>query len=269
MSKGLVVIKVKDDLIVQAIKSRRNERIGPRELKVIKYIYENNLRKFHASDISKALRLDRRRVHDILKRLIRRKVLKKIKRGLYVVDDGFLSEIILRYKVRKLNGIKEPVRSSSKDVNDDNKRVHGCKSREIRVSDMFFSNVIGTLTNINRLIQKDEIRDWRYLSFFKRISHCELCFKVYGLSILGQLIIYTDSTRDGDNIVRIRYCPLKNLVRYNGIDIIVKRFWRDVLYALEALTILIIRKAPIDILWEYLDFLNSLGFSKILKSFKN
>ena len=107
----------------------------------------------------------------------------------------------------------------------------------------------------------------RDLVFFSSVSYAEVLWRVRGFAIPGQLVVYTNGSQDG-YAVRIEYRPVKDYVKKNGLASLVRIYWEIVLTVWKALTTLIQREAPLDVIISILRFLKNNGIGRILCSIK-
>jgi len=79
--------------------------LGELEYRVLRYVLENNLRYVTIAELAKSLGADNRRIWDSMQRLMRRGIVSKLDRGIYVVDREKASVLVQFYEFRSANRV--------------------------------------------------------------------------------------------------------------------------------------------------------------------
>ena len=231
----------------------RTEWLGPLEHRVLSRILELGLQVFRPSDLG--LDVDRRRLWDALQRLVSRGILQRVARGVYRVATNLAKVLSLR--VRRIGG-------ATKD-----RPREGEGTREPRgacsVSGPFFDNVRGyTFSGLYRHGDRGRVLGPRELVFFERVSYAEVLYRVSGLVMPGQLVVYTNSSQDGES-VRVEYRPVKGFVKRNGLGSLIRMYWEALLIGFRSLLVLLVREAPLDVLVRALRFAREVGVCRLTR----
>jgi len=79
-------------------------RIGPQEFKVLDHLLRNNYIYFQIKIIANALDIDHHRAWSIVNRLVRRGIVYRVDRGLYILDrDKAAILISMKRSIRSIN----------------------------------------------------------------------------------------------------------------------------------------------------------------------
>lgn len=200
-------------------KSRTVLRLGSQEYRVLSRVFELGLRVFRPSDLG--LDMDRRRLHDVLKRLVARGILARVGRGVYLVCSD-LARVL---------------------VGKDSDGTRGPQGVGVDVSGPYLDNVRG-YTLSGRYVGGDRgrVRLLSELVFFDSVSYAEVLYRVRGLRVDGQLVVYGD----GDG-VRVEWRPPRGFVKRGGVGSAMRMYWEAVLVGVRSLTELLLREAPPDV----------------------
>jgi len=201
--------------------TRRIFRLGPKELEVIRRIIELGLVIFRPTDLG--LPWDKRRINDVLKRLVMKGLIEKVQRGLYKVVD-------------RLRLIQLIIDKHGYDIQYNMPKVR------INVDGPFLDN-LDAYTVSGRRVRGDRVdREFKQLVFFSKINYAEVLYKAEGAEMFGVLVIYK---KDGK--VRVEWRPPKGYVKRNGIESALRMYWEMVLEAFRTLLHMILQKGPFDV----------------------
>ena len=228
--------------------TRRIFRLGPKELEVIRRIIELGLVIFRPTDLG--LPWDKRRINDVLKRLVMKGLIEKVQRGLYkVVDRLRLIQLIIDKAKHKLTQ-----RSRKNETRKDSHETRSaCASHgydiqynmpkvRINVDGPFLDN-LDAYTVSGRRVRGDRVdREFKQLVFFTKINYAEVLYKAEGAEMFGVLVIYK---KDGK--VRVEWRPPKGYVKRNGLESALRMYWEMVLEAFRTLLHMILQKGPFDV----------------------
>jgi len=234
-------------------RSSRSSWLGPREKEVLSRIFELGLTIFKPSDLS--LNIDKRRVNDVLRRLVAKGVLEKISRGVYKVVADIRK--LLALPTRNINGKlrakdSDETRSSAAPIE------HGMK-RVVYVEGPFLDN-IDAYTYSGKRVRGDRVdRSWCELSFFSKVNYAEILYRVQGVEVFGTLVIYQK-----DHRVRIEWRPPRGFVKRNGLASGLRMYWEMLLAAFKAILYAILKEGPIDIKQRMLRMMVDAGLKQIL-----
>jgi hypothetical protein len=150
-----------------SVKDKASFRLGALQYSILKLLAESGLRQFTLSEIWKALKVDRRRVHQAIAYLLRRGIIARVARGLYrlLVDPW---ELLQRAVVQGPNGrgVKDSDGTRSAVC-----VVAGC----VGVVGLFFDNVRGyTWAGLYVAGDRGRVLGRGDLGWFVRISYGEL-----------------------------------------------------------------------------------------------
>jgi len=243
--------------------TRNNSRVrlGPKELEVVKRIIELGLVFFRPIDLG--LNWDKRRINDVLKRLVAKGLIEKVQRGIYkVVDRLRLIQLIIDRARHKLTRRSKPETETRKDSQGRGSHAadhhHGIQYT-IEVEGPYLDNVDG-LTWFFKRIRGDRVdRDWKDLVFFRRINWAEILYKVKGIEIFGQIKIYTKH-----GVVRVEWQPPKGFVKSNGLDSSLRMYWEMVLNLFKILLHMVLQKGPLDVKQRMIRALINAGLRQLI-----
>ena len=225
-------------------RARDITRLGPKEKEVLKRIIELGLVFFSPKDLG--LNWDRRRVNDVLKRLMNKNLITRVARGLY--------KVLSRREIIRIL-INKPL--PSLQVSETRKDSHETRSHEapeapshgkvypkriIYVEGPFLDN-LDAYTATGRRVRGDRVdRELRELTFFDRINYAEILYKAEGVEIFGSLVIYQKHGK-----VRIEWRPPSGFIKRNGIVTGLRMYWEMILNAFKLLLHSILQHGPLDI----------------------
>jgi len=222
--------------------SRDITRLGPKEKEVLKRIIELGLVFFSPKDLG--LNWDRRRVNDVLKRLMNKNLITRVARGLYkVLSRREIIRILINKPLPSLQVSetrKDSHETRSQASPEAPSRVY--PKRIIYVEGPFLDN-LDAYTCSGKRVRGDRVdRELRELAFFNRINYAEILYKAEGVEIFGSLVIYQKHGK-----VRIEWRPPSGFVKRNGIVVGLRMYWEMVLNAFKLLLHSILQHGPLDI----------------------
>jgi len=253
--------------------------LGDREWQVLATVHDLGLVRFTLADIWKEVGLDRRRVHDVVKRLMKRGIVKKIARGLYEVTVDLTK--ILSAPVRRLTGKVELPSSFTTKTPQKQDQETGVASKgqaqdtrvPRRLPSVYGVSVVGP--------RFDNVRGWRGggfvggdrgrvlfsgdLVFFDEVSYAEMQYLVSGVGELPEglmIAVYTNWKQDRGG-VRVEVRPPSGFVKHFGVAGLGRLYWESWLVAVKALLSLI-REAPIDVFRRFVTWFAGQGFGKVV-----
>mgnify|MGYP000058805544 CR=1 FL=1 len=224
-------------------RTRDITRLGPKEKEVLKRIIELGLVFFSPKDLG--LNWDRRRVNDVLKRLMNKNLITRVARGLYKV-------LSRREIIRILINKPLPSLQVSETRKDSHETRSGAGSQEsshrvypkriVYVEGPFLDN-LDAYTCSGKRVRGDRVdRELRELAFFDRVNYAEILYKAEGVEIFGSLVIYQKHGK-----VRIEWRPPSGFIKRNGIVVGLRMYWEMVLNAFKLLLHSILQHGPLDI----------------------
>ncbi|RLB79545.1 MAG: hypothetical protein DRH17_13620 [Deltaproteobacteria bacterium] len=236
--------------------------LGPRERQVLSRILELGLRIFKPSDLG--LDIDRRRLNDILRRLVRKGILAKIARGLYQVVADLRK--VLALPTRNINGMKTEVAAKDSDGTRAAAARDGVgdgvvyPKRVVYVEGPFLDNLDGYTVSGRRVRgDRGRDRDLSELAFFSRVSYAEILYRVEGVEIFGALVIY-----QRNNKVRIEWRPPRGFIKRNGVASGLRMYWEMLLAAFKAILHTILKDGPLDVKQRMLRIMVGAGLKQLI-----
>jgi len=258
----------------------RNTWLGDREYQILTFLFENGLVKFKLSTLWKELGLDRRRVHDVIKRLESRGIVRKVE---YTETITLRSgETVKRRK--KARGwyeivhdltklITKPVRNLTGKLR---KKVSQGQAQGTRVSyhellpkpvGLFFDNVKGYLKFSGRYVPGDKgfVRRYEDLALFESISYSEIQYQVKGIAFPrnARIMIYTNYDQGEFDRLRVEFRPQKGFIKRHGVAAGVRLYWELWLGAVKALLVMI-GDAPMHVLERFIYWLTYSGVGSFI-----
>jgi len=235
-------------------------RIGPREKEVLKRIVELGLVIFRPIDLG--LNWDKRRINDVLRRLMSKGLIEKVQRGLYRVVDRMKLIQVLIDRARHSRARRLQADGAGKDSQGRGSHAavhhHGIRYT-VEVEGPYLDNVDG-LTWVFKRIRGDRVdRDWKDLVFFRKISWCEILYRVKGVEIFGQLRVYQKH-----GVVRVEWQPPSGFIKSNGLESGLRMYWEMVLNLFKILIHLILQKGPLDVKQRMLKAIVNAGLKSLI-----
>ncbi len=226
--------------------------LGSLEYRILSRVAELGLTQFTPKELG--LDVDRRRLHDALKRLVKRGILQRVARGLYRVVVDLAR--VLSLNVRDTRGGERSKRGKDRATRRDGTRVSlggvvgGCGVRGF-----FLDNVRGYLwSGVYVAGDRGRVRGLGELVFFRCVGYAEFVGVVEGVSVDGSVVVYSN-VGDGAGCARVEWRPPRGFVKRNGVACGWRMFWEQVLNAWKALTVLLLREAPRSVAVRALAFL--------------
>ncbi len=227
------------------------EKLGYLQIRILRFLASKR-KPLKLSEIAKALGVDVRRVHDSLKKLIRRGLVAKVSHGLYQINSGCenIVNVVARVLSTSISVGRKKVGETKGKLNS--KAIADLKEKPSSLQRNFLQfyepSVSLGLLQINRLLSyvenvkyfdavADNVVGYRYSSsgvVLYRTRRCEFAsidflrvlqkvsyfeysnlYDLCGDRLLGQIVVYYN---EKDGFVHVEYRPSRGMVKRLGVE---------------------------------------------------
>jgi len=256
---------------------RAGQFLGDLEHEVLAHLAELELDADSLTSIARSIGADVRRVHDSLKKLVKRGFVEKVKRGWYRMTEAG-KRALIELPVRRLSKLSKPsrqLRSEGPDGREAERRAssndppglagaEGFSSQNLSsrfgeplFGGLFLDNLRCWSSGRYRQLPRDRVLDLADLVLASnKVSYFEVGYWVRNIFLDGFVAVYTNP-EDGLS-ARVEWRPPKNYVKRNGVVSTLRFSKQELIKAFKALAIVLKEVLTLKELSKLFSWLSSL-----------